>query len=496
MCSTNCGIEGQEQGEDGAGVSFAMAAANAERTIVPRYDLLADPQSETCAIDSFSCEEGIEDVFEGGRAHSNACIGDGKGDAISVCGPMSCFTASKQESTAGGHCIDSVGDEIVEHLANVSLETRDGLHCMLALFDGDLGVPEFALVDAEDREEEVGAADCLGVGRLFVKTQGLVRDDRDAAYLLICKFQKPLSVGVDGVLLREIDEIHDRLEGVVDLVSDGGGESAHSGEFFALYERGFGSFQVGHITAFGDQKHDLAALVEDWCEGEVERDGIAGGSIEGDLLAKKLSGCGLGDSLLYHLGCSWSVDEPGSVPEVFTDHVGQGVAGEFQGGSVAIEDDSLGGDDADVFKACAVDRTEAGFALSEGFLYIFSLGDVECDAGETRVGTVWSGGAPANRYDPADGAVGLENAVLAGELLAAAQCFRYILLDSLDVLRVDVSSEFGDVDSSYGLGGGDSVETGETRIGIDEVVGDVPVPGAYAVGRRERQTEPLFALLQ
>jgi hypothetical protein len=58
-------FEGEEEGEDGAGVAIALAAADGEGSAVALDDFVADPEAEAGSADLFCGEEGLEYFFRG-----------------------------------------------------------------------------------------------------------------------------------------------------------------------------------------------------------------------------------------------------------------------------------------------------------------------------------------------------------------------------------------------------------------------------------------------
>ena len=68
--SSNYGLEGKKEREDGAGVAFALTAADCERAAVALDDFVTDPEAEAGSSDVFGGEEGFEYFFGGLRGHS------------------------------------------------------------------------------------------------------------------------------------------------------------------------------------------------------------------------------------------------------------------------------------------------------------------------------------------------------------------------------------------------------------------------------------------
>src|SRR5271154_5607817 len=78
----------------------------------------------------------------------------------------------------------------------------------------------------------------------------------------------------------EVEEVSDGLEGVVDLVGDGAGETTDGGELFALDESGFSFFLVGDLEDDGGDGLDRVVGIEDWRVTDVEGSRFAGSARE------------------------------------------------------------------------------------------------------------------------------------------------------------------------------------------------------------------------
>jgi hypothetical protein len=70
MQSADYGFEGKEEGEDGAGVTFALTAAECEDSAVAVDDFVTDPEAEAGSSDVFGGEEGLEYFCCSLRGHS------------------------------------------------------------------------------------------------------------------------------------------------------------------------------------------------------------------------------------------------------------------------------------------------------------------------------------------------------------------------------------------------------------------------------------------
>ena len=68
----NDGVEGEEEGEDGAVVGGGLAAADVEFAAMALHDFFADPEAEAGAVDSLGGVEGLEDAAQHRRGHAAA----------------------------------------------------------------------------------------------------------------------------------------------------------------------------------------------------------------------------------------------------------------------------------------------------------------------------------------------------------------------------------------------------------------------------------------
>jgi hypothetical protein len=178
------GVEGEEEHEGGAGGSGALGAADAEATAVALDDLLADPEAEAGAVESLGAEEGLEDARGGCGGHAGAVVCNGDDETLDAGVVVAGFSAAEQDAAAvGAHRVDGVAEEVADDLADFSFVAEDGAARVVAYLDGDVGVDEAALVDAEDLAEELVAGEFSGSGGLFVEAERLVGDGGDALQL-------------------------------------------------------------------------------------------------------------------------------------------------------------------------------------------------------------------------------------------------------------------------------------------------------------------------
>ncbi len=93
-------------------------------------DAGGDPEAEAGAVEIFGGVEGLEEAGPDGRRHAMAGIGDGDAKAgtwpSGFGGVASGVVGANSEAAALAHGIDGVGDEVIEDLADVVFETKEG----------------------------------------------------------------------------------------------------------------------------------------------------------------------------------------------------------------------------------------------------------------------------------------------------------------------------------------------------------------------------------
>src|SRR5271156_404238 len=143
-----------------------------------------DPEAEAGAVEVFGGVEGLEEARLYGGGHAVAGVGDGDANAGArlkiLGGVVGGVVGANDETTAGAHGVDGVGDEVVEDLADVVFEAEDCGVGGVAGVDLDVRVGEAALIEVEDGVYEVGCADAGGADGLAMEAQGLGGDLADA----------------------------------------------------------------------------------------------------------------------------------------------------------------------------------------------------------------------------------------------------------------------------------------------------------------------------
>src|SRR5580692_658110 len=90
-----------------------------------------------------------------------------------------------------------------------------------------LCIAQPALVKRYRRVNQLRSRNRPCIGGLPVKAQGLIGDGRYATESNLGAGQMARGFGIDRGKLREIDEVGDRREWIIDLVRDGTGKPSH-----------------------------------------------------------------------------------------------------------------------------------------------------------------------------------------------------------------------------------------------------------------------------
>ena len=272
------GGQGEEEGGYGSGLAGTAGAADAEGAVVAVEDLAAHPEAEAGAVVALGAEEGFEHALLGFGVDAAAVIGYGEEEAFAAGGPVGSLAAADEESAAGGHGVDGVGDEAGEDVADVGFVALDEIFGALAFFDVDAGVAQAGFIDVEGEGEEIAAGDLLPIGGVVVKAEGLGGDVGDAAEFELGLLEPLLDFGNDSLGAGEVEEVGHGFEGIVDLVGHAGGEAADGGELLALDESGDGALVLEEVEAGFDEGHDLAG--EGFEAGDLEGGEVAGLGID------------------------------------------------------------------------------------------------------------------------------------------------------------------------------------------------------------------------
>ena len=101
-----------------------------------------------------------------------------------------------------------------------------------------------------------------------VVAEGLLGNVGDAAEFVFSGGEVGQAFGICDGGAQEVEEIDDRFEGVVDLMSDGCGHAACGGNFFCLQQGLLDAAAVGDVAEDLGGADDLAVTIFDGRDGE------------------------------------------------------------------------------------------------------------------------------------------------------------------------------------------------------------------------------------
>src|SRR5580698_6812292 len=113
------------------------------------HDLVAHPQSQAGAAGALGGKERLEYLAQMFRLNAAAGVGDREHESLATRRPMCAFAAAHQQSATAVHGIDGVGDEVVEHLANLAVEASERLPGVQALLYLDARIHNASVMDKE-----------------------------------------------------------------------------------------------------------------------------------------------------------------------------------------------------------------------------------------------------------------------------------------------------------------------------------------------------------
>jgi hypothetical protein len=182
-------------------------------------------------------------------------------------------------------------------------------------------------VEAERLAGDVGDASELGVG--------LAEQLADLIHL----------VGV----ARDVDEVGEAFEGIVDFVGDGGGHASGGGEFFRTHEGSFGEAALGDVAEDEDDADHVAFAVADGSAAVVDADLLAVFGDEEGVVGEADDGAETADLIhrIFNDGSGLLVEDAEDIVEGETSGFAFGPAGELLGYEVHEGDVAVGvaGDD-------------------------------------------------------------------------------------------------------------------------------------------------------
>src|ERR1019366_8942615 len=121
----------------------------------------------------------------------------------------------------------------------------------------DLPAFQFAGIQLQNLVHDGGGIHRTRRTGIADKSQSLLCQLCHAAHLLLCHCQ--ILAGMAGVMARQVKQVDDGLERIVDLVRDRSGEPARGGELLAAADGFLGLFLDRNITCDGRRSHDFAA---------------------------------------------------------------------------------------------------------------------------------------------------------------------------------------------------------------------------------------------
>ncbi len=119
------GVEGKEHAEDRSAGAFFLAAAEAQRTLMPGNNLAADPKPQASSTDALGCIKGLEHSTHCRRKYAAARIRNGDHESGFSCRPICADAIAEQETatTQWLHGIHRIADQIAEDLPDLSFKT-------------------------------------------------------------------------------------------------------------------------------------------------------------------------------------------------------------------------------------------------------------------------------------------------------------------------------------------------------------------------------------
>ena len=334
-------------------------------------DFFGDPQAEAGADIFLGGEEGFEDVIAMFGGDAGAVVFDDDFDDVG--GRILVAIDADADGAAVGDGVGGVGDEVGDGLFELAGEGLDGRAIVEVADEDDVFGAEFVGVDVEDRLDEGGEIDFVGLLGFAIEAEGLTRDVGDAGEF----FFGECEIGEGGFGdafggFGDVNEIADGFEGVIDLVRDGGSETGGGGELLGLAEDFLRFALGGGVAKDEDDADDFAAAVADG----------SGAVFDGDLGAVGILKHGMvgeadDEAVLHHFldrvidGLEGGLVEDGEdVFDVLAAGDGESAAHEFFGHGIEEGDvaATVGGDDG---------VAEAGEGGAEPLFALFELAGVD-----------------------------------------------------------------------------------------------------------------------
>ena len=254
------------------------------------------------------------------------------------------WARTSEAAAVGGHRVKGVANEVGEELAELAGEAEEGEVGWVVALEIDLEGLDAAEVEGDDGVEELADIGDGGEGGLAVEAQGLLGDFGDAGDFLLGELGEAGGFRGEALLADEVEEVGDGFEGVVDLVGDGGGETAGGGELFGAAEGFLAALLLGDVDEDGADPAGGVGLGADGVEVGEPAAGAVGLGLPGEFeVADGFAGLEDGFDVAFELGGGSGREDSGDA------------AAEMESEGVAIH---VGEE--------LIDADEAVFAVEEG----------------------------------------------------------------------------------------------------------------------------------
>jgi len=116
----------QEKAEDGSVMCDICVGANAQSSMMPLDNAARNPKPQPGSIHLLGGEERLEDSGSDVRGHPMPCIGYRKAySGLSSRRTMFHHVGPHHQPSPIAHRVDGVGDQVIEHLADVVFKAQD-----------------------------------------------------------------------------------------------------------------------------------------------------------------------------------------------------------------------------------------------------------------------------------------------------------------------------------------------------------------------------------
>ena len=287
-------VGGEEDAEDGTVAAGIDGGAQLHFAAVTLDDGAGDPESEAGAALALGGEEWLSEAALDLERDAAAIVANGDTDAANAgIGPAVGAAYAEAETAMRGGSFESIGDKIGEDLAHFAgIEGGFFLAVVLPL-DDDALFADGAVVEEQHFLEQVGEANRNGAGGFTGKAKGLAADLGDAFELALGE-REVVGNGGGKVLFQaeQVEEVHDRLERIVDFVGDGGSETADGDKLLIFAQHDGGAIEIAEGLRL---ENSGLANFERAIDGGGEALHFAGLEEFGGTFAENAGGFGFGD---------------------------------------------------------------------------------------------------------------------------------------------------------------------------------------------------------